>query len=60
MTPKTDTDVQTRANDYRGMAAAAIRCKQEREQALEWVSHNALSSVQNTWCKARLNDRGSK
>ena len=60
MTPKSDTEIRTRANDYRGLAATEIQRKQEREQALEWVSHNALSTVRDTWCKARLNDRGSK
>ncbi len=60
MTPKSDTETRTRANDYRGLTATEIQRKQEREQARLWVSHNALSAVRNTWCKSRLNDRGSK
>jgi len=60
MTPKIDTATHTRTSTYAGLAAAEIRRKQELEQTLEWVSHNALSTVQNTWCKARLNDRRSK
>ena len=60
MTPKSDTGNTTRSSNYPGLAAADIRRKQEREQALEWVSHNALSTVQSTWCKARLSDRRLK
>ena len=60
MTPRIDTEIKTLANDYRGLTAPAIQSKQEREQALEWVSHNALSSVREKWCKARLNDRRTK
>jgi len=60
MTPKTDTSTNTQSSSYAGLAAAEIQRKQEREQTLEWVSHNALSTVQNTWCKAGLNDRRSK
>jgi hypothetical protein len=60
MTPKSDTGSNTRISSYRGLAATEIQRKQEREQALDWVSHNALSSVQNKWCRARLNDRRLK
>jgi hypothetical protein len=54
MTPKSDTGNNTQTSSYPGLAITDIRRMQEREQALEWVSHNALSTVQNTWCKARL------
>ena len=60
MTPRTEANIKMQASDYRGLAAAGIQLKKEREEALEWVSHNALSTVQNTWCKARLSDRRSK
>jgi hypothetical protein len=60
MTPKTDTGIKTPADHYRGLEATEIQLRQEREKALEWVSHNALSTVQNTWCKAKLSDRRSK
>ena len=60
MTPKSETTSNVRTSNYPGLAAAEIRVKQEREQTLDWVSHNALSTVRNTWCKARLNDRRSK
>ena len=56
MTPKSDTGINTRSSDYRGLAAAELQLKREREQALEWVSRNALSTVQSTWCKAKQND----
>ena len=60
MTAKSDTEINTHSEPCRVLLAAERQLKRERQQALEWVSHNALSSVQNTWCKARLNDRRSK
>jgi hypothetical protein len=60
MTPRTEANIETPAGDYRGLAAAQIQLKKEREKALEWVSHNALSTVRNTWRKAKLSDRRSK
>jgi len=60
MTPKTDATNPVPANPFPGPASADIRCKQDREEALEWVSHNALSTVRNTWCKARSYDRRTK
>jgi hypothetical protein len=60
MTPRTEAKIKMQAGEYRGLPAAQIQLKKEREEALEWVSHNALSTVRNTWCKARLGDRRSK
>jgi hypothetical protein len=60
MTPNPDTGINTRTSDYAGLAAAELQLRKERDQALEWVSHNALSTVRNTWCKAKQNDRRSK
>lgn len=59
MTPKSDTGINTRTSDYAGLAAAELQLRKDRDQALEWVSHNALSTVRNTWCKAKQNDRRS-
>lgn len=60
MTPKSDTSEHMPQKHFPTPAAADIRCKQERDEALEWVSHNALLSVKNTWCKARLHERRTK
>ena len=54
MTRKSDIAVNAQASQYPGMAAAAIRRQQQREQTLEWVSHNALSTLRGAWCKAKL------
>jgi hypothetical protein len=54
MTPKSHIEINTRTNEYRGLAATQFQRKQERQQALEWVSHNALSTVRDTWRKAKL------
>jgi len=59
MTAKSDTENNTRNEPCRGLMAAELQVKREREQALEWVSQNALSTVQSTWCKAGQNDRRS-
>lgn len=58
MIRKSDIAVNAQASQYPGMAAAAIRRQQQREQTLEWVSRNALSTLRGAWCKAKLASSG--
>ena len=53
MTRNTDIEVNTLTRNHPGMAAAAIRRQQQREQTLEWVSLNALATLTSAWCKAK-------
>jgi hypothetical protein len=52
------------SDSYVGLAAPEIRRQQQREQTLEWVSRNALSTLRSAWCRAKLDssdlDRRSK
>ena len=59
MTAKSDTEINTHSEPCRVLLAAERQLKRERQQALEWVSQNALTTVQSTWCKAGQNDRRS-
>jgi len=36
------------------MAGLEVLRQQQREQTLEWISLNALSTFQSTWRKAKL------
>lgn len=52
MTRKSDIAVNTSTSNYPGMAAPEIRRQQQREQTLEWISANALSTFRLAWRKA--------
>jgi hypothetical protein len=58
MTQKSDIAVTAPASNYLGMAAQEIRRQQQREQTLEWVSRNALSTLRSAWCRAKLDSSG--
>ena len=58
MTQKSDSAVKAPASNYPGMAAPEIRRQQQREQTLEWLSLNALSTFQSAWRRAKLDSGG--
>ena len=58
MTQKSDSAVEAPASNFPGMAAPEIRRQQEREQTLEWLSLNALSTFQIAWRRANLDSSG--
>jgi hypothetical protein len=58
MTRISDITVITPTSNYPGMAAPETPRQQQREQTLDWVSRNALSTFRRTWCKAKVGSRG--
>lgn len=59
MTRKSDIEVNTLTSSYAHMAGLESLRQQQREQTLEWVSLNALSTLRSTWRKAKLANRGA-
>ena len=59
MTRKSHIEVNTLTSSYAHMAGLASLRQQQREQTLEWVSLNALSTLRSTWRKAKLVNRGA-
>jgi hypothetical protein len=53
-----DISIHTLTGICPSMAAAEIRRLQQREQTLEWISTNALSTFRSAWCGAKLNSNG--
>jgi hypothetical protein len=58
MTQKSDSAITAPAGNHPGMAATEIRRQQQREQTLEWLSLNALSTFQSAWRRAKLDGSG--
>jgi hypothetical protein len=58
MTRKSDIAVNALTGIYPSMAAAEIRLQQQREQTLEWIATNALSTYRGAWCRAKSVDSG--
>jgi hypothetical protein len=58
MTQKSNIAVITPTGNWPGTAAPEIRRQQQREQTLEWVSRNALSTLRRAWRKAKLGGSG--
>ncbi len=59
MTHKSDIEVDTSTSSYARMAGPETVRQQQREQTLEWVSLNALSTFRSTWRKAKLVSGGT-
>jgi hypothetical protein len=59
MTHKSNIEVDTSTSRYPRMAGPEALRHQEREQTLEWVSLNALSTLRCTWRKAKLVGSGA-
>ncbi len=50
MTRKSDIEVNTLTSSYAHMAGLEPLRQQQREQTLEWISTNALSTFRSAWC----------
>ena len=59
MTHKSNIEVDTSTSSYPRMAGPKALRQQEREQTLEWVSLNALSTLRCAWRKAKLAGSGA-
>ncbi len=59
MTHKSDIEVNALTSSYARMAGLESLRQQQREQTLEWVSLNALSTLRSSWRKAKLVNRGA-
>ena len=53
MTHKSNIEVDTSTSKYPRLAGPEVLRQQQREQTLEWVSLNALSTLRKTWSKAK-------
>jgi hypothetical protein len=53
MTHKSNIEVDTPTSSYPRLTGPETLRQQQREQTLEWVSLNALSTLRKTWCKAK-------
>jgi len=58
MTRKSDIEVNTLTSGYAHLAGLESLRQQQREQTLEWVSLNALSTLRSSWRKAKLVNHG--
>jgi len=58
MRRKSSIEGDTQASNYQRMTGPDFLRHQQREQALEWVSHNAPSALRSKWRKAKLVDNG--
>jgi len=59
MTRKSDIEVNTLTSGYAHLAGLESLRQQQREQTLEWVSLNALSTLRSSWRKAKLVNHGA-
>ena len=53
MTHKSNIEVDTSTSSCPRLSGLEALRQQQREQTLEWVSLNALSTLRKTWSKAK-------
>ena len=53
MTHKSNFEVDTPTSSYPHLSGPEVLRQQQREQTLEWVSLNALSTLRKTWSEAK-------
>ena len=59
MTHKSNIEVDTPTSSYPRLSGPEVLRRQQREQTLEWVSLNALSTLRCAWRKAKLAGSGA-